>query len=155
MKATDVILCSLRYRNAHVLCLFRLGVLRGILAEVTNASKSPKPVKTDLDILAMLRKRTTSSKAALADFAAAKREDLQDKENAQLRVLDEYSSEVAVLGEDEMEAAISEATTRLKSEGKEARLPDILKLLIGPGGSLTGKPVDRGSLAELVKTSLS
>ena len=140
--------------NANALPEARLNVLRAVLAEVTNASKSPKPVKSDVDLLSILRKRAASSRASAAEFAGANRPDLQKKENNEVDVLDEYASEVELVGEQEMIEAITEAISRLQNEGKPANVPSTLKLLVGPEGSLSKKPVDKGSLASLVKSLL-
>ena len=124
------------------------------MADITNASKSPKPIKTDLELLSIFRKRSAASRAAAEEFAAANRQDLREKETAQVAILDEYASKVEVVGEEEMSGAIENTAMWLKGADKAVDLPSILKLLVGPEGSLAAKPVDRGSLVYLVKTFL-
>ena len=131
----------------------RLSVLRAVLAEVTNASKTSNPIQTDVGLLSLLRKRAASSRAAAAEFSAANRPDLQEKENAQVKVLDEYASEVKVMSEEDVKTAIAQVSNQLKDQGTQPTLPSVMKLLVGSEGSLAGKPVDKASLATLVKGS--
>src|SRR5262245_51749597 len=61
----------------------RLAVLRALLAEITNASKTAKPIATDSHFYTLLARQIKSSNAAIEEFAAAKREDLVEKERGQ------------------------------------------------------------------------
>ncbi len=70
----------------------RLTVLRSILASTLNASKTAKPIQTDAQLVALLRKTASSSQEALDEFRSAGRDDLADKESAQIKVLEEYVS---------------------------------------------------------------
>ena len=74
----------------------RLNVIRGLLAEVTNASKTSSPYTSDVHLMKLLRKRTEASKAAAHEFESAKRDDLRDKELAQVAVLEEYAAASSV-----------------------------------------------------------
>ena len=128
----------------------RLDVLRGLIAEVTNAAKTSKPVTTDSQMLSIIRKRVKSSESAATDFQAAKRDDLKAREVAQIAVLDEYIQDSNYMREEEVTTAIQEIVDRLKMENKEVNRGSVMKALVGPGGSLEGQTVDKSDVARLV-----
>ena len=121
---------------------------------MTNASKTSKPVKTDLQLASMLRRKSKASKAAADEFASAKREDMTAKELEQVEILDGYASSVETLSEEEMKTAVASLITEVKKDGKDVKMGSILKALCRPGGSLAGKPFDNASLARIVKEML-
>jgi uncharacterized protein YqeY len=133
---------------------FRLNVLRAVLAEATNASKTNTPFKTDVQILAMLKKRAAAGKAAAQEFESAKRSDLREKEEAQIAVLEEYASVVETVGEQEMSATIQTVLGQMRTNGQSVNLGSVLKALLGPGGAFEGKPVEKAEVAKLVKGML-
>jgi uncharacterized protein len=130
--------------------LFRLDVLRAVIADTTNAAKTSKPVETDIQLLALLRKRAAASMEAAAQFRASNRHDLEEKEMAQVKIVDEYASKVHTLGQDQVEAIIKQATAKLHASG-QLNEGSVMKALFGPSGALTGQPVERGSIARRVK----
>lgn len=71
----------MRAKDTH-----RLTVLRALLAQTLNASKTSSPISTDAQVLSLLRKNTSASKSAAEEFTTAGRQDLADKENAQIEV---------------------------------------------------------------------
>lgn len=119
----------------------RLTVLRSLLAEITNASKTPKPIDTDSHFYNLLQKQIKSSNAAVDEFAAASREDLVDKERSQLKVLEEYAARIPTVAEDEVEAVVREVVQQL---GDKAKVGSVMGRALGKMG---GRPVD----AEMVK----
>jgi len=132
----------------------RLNVLRGILAETTNASKTSTPFKTDIQLLSLLRKRAAASKAAAQEFGAAKRDDLRDKEEAQIAVLNEYASKVKVAGKDEVMETIAKVIEEMRTQGISVNTGSVLKAVIGAGGALDGRPVENAEVASIVKEML-
>ena len=131
-----------------------LNVLRSLLAEVTNAAKTSNPIKTDIQFLHLIRKRTKASKLAVAEFSAANREDLKAKEESQVAVLDEYAGKVDTVGADEMRTAVRETIESLRSEQGKIDIGTVTKKIMTDGGVLEGKPVERGLLAEVIKENL-
>lgn len=95
-----------------------------------------------------------ASKHAANEFRTAQRNDLQEKELAQVAVLDEYASGVDSVGEQEIMAAIAEVMNSRKVDGGATSLGAVLKSLIGPGGIFDGKPVDRAEVSRLAKIAL-
>ncbi|MCJ1288271.1 hypothetical protein MMC26_007626 [Xylographa opegraphella] len=132
----------------------RLNVLRGILAETTNASKTSTPIKTDLQLLSLLKRRAAASKAAAQEFGAARRDDLKEKEEAQVALLEEYASKVKTVGPDELTEAIAKTVEELRTSSVSVNIGSVLKAVSGPGGVLDGKPVEKSEVARMVKGML-
>ena len=130
----------------------RLSVLRAIMSANLNASKTSTPIKTDVQLVALIRKIQKSSQDAAAEAKAAGREDLVDKETEQVRILDQYLSDSGVqsLGEAELKAMIQDALEASKAAGTAAKtlMGDVMKRL---STALEGKDVDRKQVANLVK----
>ena len=131
----------------------RLNVLRAILADATNASKGPSPIKTDVQVLALLKKRIASSKAASEEFAQAKRDDLKEKQDAEIAVMDEYAGQVETFAEADIAKAVEQAYETLKDAAK-VNAGTVLKELLRPGGTLDGKPVEKSQVAKMVQDML-
>ncbi|KAH8681385.1 Yqey-like protein-domain-containing protein [Xylariales sp. PMI_506] len=134
----------------------RLSVLRSILSATLNASKTANPINTDAQLVALLRKTARASEEASAEFKSAGREDLVEKEEQQISILDEYvsGSGVQVLGDEELKTIVSGVVTAMTSEGVvqgKAKLGDVMKKLLAPGGPLEGKSVEKADLARVVK----
>jgi uncharacterized protein len=133
----------------------RLSVLRGVLSATLNASKTSSPITTDAALVALLRKHARGCAEARGEFAAAGRDDLAAKEDAQISVLDEY---VAGSGVEELDAEKVAAIVRdtVASMGDEKpRMGDVMKVLLAPGGPLDGQTVEKTELARIVKNLTS
>jgi uncharacterized protein len=129
----------------------RLNVLRGIFAEVTNASKTNSPYDTDVKLYGLLTQKATSSKAAAQEFEEAKREDLRDKELSQVSILEEYASSVEIVSEDALKAAIQKVIGERRTKDQPVNIGTVMKDLLGPGGELEGQPVPQAMAAKLIK----
>ena len=130
--------------------LNRLDVLRGLLSDVTNAAKTTNPVTTDAQMLKIIQRRVKSSEAAVEEFQSAKRDDLKDREVAQIAVLEAYIDR-NVMGENEITRAIQDVIGIMRSEEKIVNQGSVMKSLVGPGGTLENQPVDRQIVSRLVK----
>lgn len=130
----------------------RLSVVRAILSANLNASKTSSPVRTDVQLVALIRRLQKSAQDAAADAQAAGRADLVDKENEQIRIMDEYlaGSGVETLGEAELKTLVQDAIEASKTAGTETKslVGDVMKRL---AGALEGKDVDRKAVADMVK----
>lgn len=130
----------------------RLAVLRAVTSATLNASKTAAPVRTDAQLVALMRRLQQGIRDAAADAAAAGRQDLVDKEAEQERVLAAYlaASGVHAPSEAELEALVREAVEASEAAGTAARalVGDVMKRLAAP---LEGKDVDRKQLAGLVR----
>ncbi|KAI9824109.1 MAG: hypothetical protein M1832_002179 [Thelocarpon impressellum] len=132
----------------------RLNVLRSLLAETTNLAKTSNPITTDVQLLSLLRKRSAASRTAAAEFDGAGRADLRDKEEAQVAVLEEYAGGVETVGLEEIGRVVGGEIERLRADGCRVDVGGVLKGVLGEGGLLAGKPVERGDVARLVKEVL-
>lgn len=129
----------------------RLQVLRAVISANLNASKTSSPIRTDAQLVGLLRKLQQAGKDSMADAKAAGREDLVEKEQQQISILDEYvaSSGVQSLGEAELKAMVQDAIDASKSAGTATKsiMGDVMKRM---AGALEGKDVDRKALGKMV-----
>lgn len=131
----------------------RLDVLRGLISDVTNAAKTSKPITTDAQMLKIIQKRVKSSEAAVEEFQSAKRDDLKDREVAQIAILEAYIDSDS-MGEDDITRAIQDVIGKLRSEEKTVNQGSVMKSLVGPGGTLEDQLVDKQVIVKLVKGKL-
>ena len=129
----------------------RLSVLRAALSSTLNASKTSSPITTDAALVGLLRKQARGCADARDEFAAAGREDLVAKEDAQIAVLNEYMSDSGVeeLSGDQLRAVVRDVVAGLGEE--KPKMGDIMKTLLAPGGPLDGKNVEKAEVARVVK----
>lgn len=132
-----------------------MNVLRAVISEANNASHTSSPIQTDLQLLALIRKRIALAKDAGQQFLEANRPDLKEKEDAQIAVLEEYASQVQTMSTEEIQSAVSQAISQLQGEGKKTDVGSVLKTLFAPGGILDGKPAERAEVARIVKETVA
>ncbi|OJD18799.1 hypothetical protein AJ78_01206 [Emergomyces pasteurianus Ep9510] len=133
----------------------RLNVLRAIISETNNAAKTSSPIKTDIQLLKLISKRTTALKDAKSEYIDAGRTDLSENAAKELDVLNGYASQVETTGVEEIQAAVSKVIEEIRSSGKEPAIGSVIKALVGAGGSLEGKPVQMADITRIVKKSIS
>lgn len=131
----------------------RLAVLRAVLAEITNSSKTSSPITTDLQLLSLLKKRTSGAKAAEQEFRAAGRGDLVQREEEQRRVLEEYAEglEAETMGDVEVRAVVERTVGEVEKEGGKMQMGEVLKRLFAPGAELDGKMVEKKEVVRILK----
>jgi uncharacterized protein YqeY len=133
----------------------RLAVLRSILAATLNASKTASPIQTDAQVVALLRKTARTQQEAAKEFCDVGRQDLVEKEEAQIRVLNEYvaGSGVESISDDSLKALVQTPLGQLAAEGVAAKLQvgEAMKRLMSTGGPLEGKDVSKGDVAKTVR----
>ncbi|KAA8904486.1 Yqey-like protein-domain-containing protein [Sphaerosporella brunnea] len=127
----------------------QLSVLRSLLAEITNAQKTATPPKDDLGILAIINKTRSKSAVSIDEARAAAREDLVEKEQAQLLLLDAYADMVKTVGRDEIAGVVRRVVDAL-GQG-ERKMGDVIKAV---SKELEGRPVVRAEVAGVVKEVL-
>jgi uncharacterized protein YqeY len=132
----------------------RLSVLRALLSQTLNASKTSNPINTDMQILALLRKSASAAKAASAEFKGAGRQDLADKEDLQAKIMEEYAGDVQLMGREEIRSAVKGVLDGMRSEGAKMQTGDIMKRIFSPE-LLGGKPVEKGDVVKIVKEMLA
>jgi len=131
----------------------KLAVLRALLSQTLNASKTSSPIVTDMQMLALVRKNTAASRVAAAEFVAAGRPDLAEKEENQIRVMEEYSGGVETVGEEEVRRIVEETVKGMRAEGAKMQQGEVLRKLFGKD-VLGDRNVERGEVAKIVKEVL-
>ncbi|KAA8646886.1 hypothetical protein EYZ11_005976 [Aspergillus tanneri] len=129
----------------------RLNVLRALISETNNAAKTSSPIQTDLQLLSLIRKRAAASKEASQQFADANRADLQENEDKQVAILEEYAGQVETISLDEVHQIISQEIAKLQEGPNKPNVGSLLKSLFAPGGALDGKPAERAEVARIAK----
>lgn len=129
----------------------RLNVLRGVLADITNLSKTNSPVKDDLGLLTLLKKRMGAVKQALQQAEEVSRNDLAEKEKEQLDVLQEYAGNIKTLDNEEIRKQLLTIVEELRSAGQEITTGSIMKKCFIPGGVFDGQLVEKSAVARIIK----
>ena len=131
----------------------RLSVLRSLLTQTLNASKTSTPINTDLHMLALLRKSANASRLASEEFKGAGRQDLAEKEESQLRIMEEYANGMEPVTDEDIMAAVKGVVHKMKDEGVTMHMGEVMKRVLAPE-ILGEKPVAKGDIAKIVKQVL-
>jgi uncharacterized protein YqeY len=123
----------------------RLTVLRALLADITNASKTPKPISSDAALFALLSKQIKASQAAVDEFVSANREDLVEKERGQILILEGYLNKIDAAKEDEVKQLVEELAAGFTGEVKMGAVMG--KVM----GRLGDRPVDTDLVKRVVE----
>ena len=126
----------------------RLGAIRLILAAVKQREIDERITLTDTDILAVLDKMTKQRRDSIAQFEQAGRQELADKEAAEVAVIQAYLP--AALSEAEIDAVIAEAITASGASSPQ----DMGKIMGLLKPRLQGR-ADMGLVSRKVKEKLS
>ena len=129
----------------------RLSVLRGLLAEITNSSKTNRPINDDAALYVLLKKRLKATQASIQEFYEADRKDLVAKETEQMDVLQEYTKNVGAMSDEEVRAAVEKVAEEQRRNGKQFTVGLGMKECSMPGGPFDGKVVDQAEIAKHVK----
>ncbi|KAG9203459.1 Altered inheritance of mitochondria protein 41 mitochondrial [Epicoccum nigrum] len=114
-----------------------LNVIRALQAEIINASKTAKPIENDGTFYALVQKKIKEANATIEECTAAKREDLVEKEQAHLDVLNKYAEDIPKVPEAELNGIIDQAVAGFE-EAKRAYGPIMGKVM----GAIKGRPHD-------------
>ncbi|KAL4742664.1 hypothetical protein BDV11DRAFT_180384 [Aspergillus similis] len=133
----------------------RLNVIRALISETNNSQKTTSPIQTDLQLLALIRKRAAASRDSMQQFVDANRPDLKEKEEKAQAILEEYGNQVQTMGADEIKQIVSEHVNKMKAAGTKVEIGLVLKSLFAPGGALDGKPAERSEVAKIAKETVS
>ena len=133
----------------------RLDVIRGIIADITNASKVDKLVTSDGQIFAILRRRIHSSTQAINSSVAANRSDITQKEQAQCAILQEYIDDADIPKDEDIQSAVAETIQKLQKDGEKLHMGSVMRALIKHGGPFWGKPLQMNEVARVVRTAIS
>ncbi|MDM5062997.1 GatB/YqeY domain-containing protein [Aeromonas salmonicida] len=126
----------------------RLGVIRLLMAEIKQREVDSRIELNDEDILAVVTKMVKQRRDSISQFEAAGRQDLADKESAEIVVLQEFLPQQ--LTAEEIAALIEQAIT----ESGAAVMADMGKVMAVLKPKIQGR-ADVGAVSAQVKTRLA
>ena len=129
------------------------GTLRMVLAAITNEEVSGKEARTltDQDLITVLNREAKKRKEAAAAYLDAKRQDLADKEEAELKVIQHYLPEA--LTEEQLSKIVADAVAQVAASGQSGpnAMGAVMKLVTP---QIAGR-ADGGAVASAVKAALA
>lgn len=128
----------------------RTGVLRMVKAALMNEQnkRGADYVLTEDETMKTLQSLVKQRKDSIAQYAAAGRADLAEKEELELYVLEQYLPQAATA--EEINAAVDAAV----AETGASSMKDMGAVMKSAQASLAGKTVDGKLVSEAVKTKL-
>ena len=126
----------------------RLSTVRLALAAMKQREVDERVELSDADVVAILEKMIKQRRESIAQFEKAARQDLVDKEKAEIEVLSAYLPQK--MSDAELSAAISAAVSETGASG----IRDMGKVMALLKPRLAGK-ADMGKVSSLVKSKLS
>jgi uncharacterized protein YqeY len=126
----------------------RLLTIRGLLAACKQREVDERIVLDDVAVLAIVDKLVKQRKDSITQFTAGNRQDLVDKEAAELLVLEAYLPQR--LGADEVAAEVAKVVAELGASGPG----DMGKVMGAVKTRLAGK-ADMGLVSAAVKKALA
>ncbi len=131
----------------------RLGAIRLLLAAIKQKEVDERITLDDAAVVAVVDKMIKQRKDSIAAFEQAGRQDLADKEKAELEVLQAYLP--ARLSPEEVQAAVQEIVAEVGAElGRKPGPTDMGKLMGVAKARLAGK-ADMGQVSTAVKAALA
>ena len=132
-----------------------MNVIRAVVSEINQAASGSSPVRTDMQVLALLKKRKSSSLAAAEEAGKAGRADLKEKQEKEVEILDDYAGTVQMMSTEELKDIVARTVQGMGNDRGDLKQGKVMKELLKPGGPLDGKPLDRKALSEVVQQALS
>lgn len=126
----------------------RLGTIRLLLAAVKQKEVDERIVVDDVTLVGIVDKLIKQRKDAISQFSAAGRQDLADKESAEVTVLEAYLPQR--LSAEEIQAAVAAIVAELGAKGPG----DMGKVMGAVKTQLAGK-ADMGLVSAAVKAALA
>ncbi len=141
-RITDDMKAAMRSKDKE-----RLGTIRLLLAAIKQREVDERIELDDSQILAILDKMVKQRRDSKAQFEAAERQDLADKEAAEIGVLQDYLPQA--LSSEEISAIIAKAVSDSGAEG----MKDMGKVMGLVKPQVQGR-ADMGQVSGLVKAQL-
>lgn len=126
----------------------RLSSVRLLLAAMKQKEVDERVELSDADILAIIEKMVKQRRESIAQFEKASRQDLADKEKAEIEVLSAY------LPQKMADAEIEKEINSVISETSASGIKDMGKVMAQLKPRLAGR-ADMGAVSALVKAKLS
>ena len=127
----------------------RLSVLRMMKSAVKNKEIDKMKALDEAEVIAVLNTLVNQRKDSVEQFRKGGREELAQKEEAEIKVIEEYLP--AAASEDEIRQAVEEAV----QETGASSIKDMGKVMKATMARLSGKTADGSRVSQLVKEKLS
>jgi uncharacterized protein len=127
----------------------RTSTLRMMKAAIMNREKEGGGEATDEDVLKLLRSQVKQRRDSVEQYQKAGRQELVDKETAEIAVIESYLPQAA--SEAEIEQAVNEAI----AETSATSMKDMGAVMKAVMPKLAGKNADGRALSETVKKKLA
>lgn len=127
----------------------RTSTLRMLKAAITNREKEGGAEATDEEVLKILRSQVKQRRDSVEQYEKGGRQDLADKEKAEIAIIDGYLPQAA--SQDQIEQAVAAAI----AETGAASIKDMGAVMKAAMAQLAGKNADGKAVSEAVKTKLS
>ncbi|MDN3921671.1 GatB/YqeY domain-containing protein [Roseateles violae] len=142
-RITEDMKAAMRAKEAD-----KLTTIRMLLAAVKQKEVDERVVVDDVALVAIVDKLIKQRKDSISQFAAAGRQDLADKETAELKVLEAYLPQR--LSAEEIQTAVNAIVAELGAKGPG----DMGKVMGAVKAQLAGK-ADMGLVSAAVKQALA
>ena len=127
----------------------RLDVLRMMKAAIKNKEVEKMKALDEAEVTAVLNTLVKQRKDSVEQFRKGGREELAQKEEAEIKIIEEYLP--AAASEDDIRQAIGEAV----QETGATSIKDMGKVMKATLSRLAGKTADGARVSQLVKEKLS
>jgi uncharacterized protein len=127
----------------------RLSVLRMMKTAVKNKEVEKMKPLEEAEVIAVLNTLVKQRKDSVEQFRKGSREELAQKEEAEIKIIEEYLP--AAASDDEIRRAVEEAV----QETGAASMKDMGKVMKATMGRLAGKTVDGSRVSQFVKEKLT
>jgi len=127
----------------------RLSTLRMMKSAVKNKEVEKMKALEDPEVLSILSTLVKQRKDSIEQFRKGGREELAQKEEAEIRIIEEYLP--AAASEDDIRSAIEEAVR----ETGASSMKDMGKVMKAALARLAGKTADGARVSQMVKEKLS
>jgi uncharacterized protein YqeY len=127
----------------------RTSTLRMIKAAIMHREKEGAGELTDDDVMKLLRSQTKQRRDSVEQYQKAGRQDLVDKEQAEITVIEEYLPQAASAAE--IDQAVSDAI----AETGATSIKDMGVVMKASMAKLAGKNADGKIISETVKRKLA
>jgi uncharacterized protein YqeY len=142
-RITEDMKAAMRAKDAP-----RLLTIRGLLAAMKQREVDERIVLDDAAVVGIVDKLVKQRKDSIAQFAAGGRQDLVDKETAELQVLEEYLPQR--LGTEEITAEVAALVAELGAAGPG----DMGRTMAAAKARFAGR-AEMGAVSAAVKSALS
>jgi uncharacterized protein len=127
----------------------RLGVLRMMKSAVKNKEVEKMKPLEEAEVLTVLNTLVKQRKDSIEQFRKGGREELAQKEEAEIKIIEEYLP--AGASDDDIRRAVAEAI----QETSAASMKDMGKVMKATLARLAGKTADGSRVSQFVKEKLS